>query len=308
MRLELRGSQTGLSLYHEGAYLATYRALNDCILDLTFHFRVHEFDPIVKAFMEAPACEIIEPFEYRGVCTEMFLPTDTVFSYVYYRNTLSELFECFSFHEERAKTHADFFEYGVQGIGIHRLNPQTKLYEFWVGGDVKTVSDVMRKLKESGMMVPGKLEEESEELNRIDVFISHKSQDYPLAKAVYDELTKAGCKVFLSEVSLPAASNTDYISAIDDALEKSKGMVVIADSIETFDSGWVHYEWSSFLNEKRSGRKSGNLITMVRKEEDIARLPYALRQYEAPDHKQPVRYQKLFWMRKRRGADDAGSG
>lgn len=137
----------------------------------------------------------------------------------------------------------------------------------------------MNELKSSGKIIPKQLEEEAGNLEQIDVFISHKSQDYSYAKAVYDELFRLGGNVFLSELSLPAMANTDYTSAIDYALEKTKGMVVIAAS-ETFDSGWVHYEWSSFLNEKRSGRKEGNLITVVLDEKSISRLPYALRQYE----------------------------
>ena len=281
IKLELQGSQTGLSLYDGNSYFATYRSLNDCVLDLIYHFRLNEFDNIVKAFREAPNCKIIEPFEYRGVCSEIFLPTDTVFRYVYYKNTLSELFDCFSFHEERAMKYDNYFGYGVQGTGIHKFNSETNLYEFWVGGSLKTVSDVMKELKASGKMIPKRLEEEFSNLEQIDVFISHKSQDYSCAKAVYDELLNLGNKVFLSEISLPAMADTDYTSAIDYALEKTKGMVVIADSIETFDSGWVHYEWSSFLNEKRSGRKTGNIITVVHDEACIAKLPYALRQYES---------------------------
>lgn len=280
IKLELRGPQTGLSLYDGNDYIATYRSLNDCVLDLTYHFAVDELDKIAKAFLRSPNCEIVEPFEYRGVCSEMFWPTDTVFRYVYYKNTLTELFECFSFHEERALRHEDYFYYGVQGTAVHRFVNDTKSYEFWVGGDIKTVSDVMQQLKKSGKFIPQKLQDEFDNLEQIDVFISHKSQDYIYAKAVYDELVKIGKKVFLSEISLPVIANADYTSAIDYALEKTQGMIVVANSIDIFDSGWVHYEWNSFLNEKRSGRKKGNLVTVVNDEESIKRLPYALRQFE----------------------------
>ena len=40
IKLELRGPQTGLSLYDGNDYIATYRSLNDCVLDLTYHFAV----------------------------------------------------------------------------------------------------------------------------------------------------------------------------------------------------------------------------------------------------------------------------
>ena len=280
INLQLRGAQTGLSLYDGDRYIATYRSLNDCLLDLAYHFHVDELDIVLKAFAHAQNCEIVAPLEYRGICSEMFWPTETIFSYVYYKNTLTELFECFSFHEERAKQYEKYFSYGVQGTGVHRFNSLTNKYEYWVGGKLKTVSDVMNELKRTGKMIPKILEDEFEDLEYIDVFVSHKSQDFAVAKAVYDELVKCGKKVFLSEISLPAMANTDYTSSIDYALEKTNGMVVIADSIELFDSGWVHYEWSSFLNEKRSGRKKGNLITVVKDEYDINKLPYPLRQFE----------------------------
>ena len=122
INLQLRGPQTGLSLYDGNRYIATYRSLNDCILDLAFHFHVDELDVLLEAFAHAQNCEIVAPLEYRGICSEMFWPTDTVFSYVYYKNTLTELFECFSFHEERAKQHEEIFSYGVQGTGIHHFN------------------------------------------------------------------------------------------------------------------------------------------------------------------------------------------
>ena len=280
IRLELTGPQTGLSLFDGKEYLATYRSVNDCILDLAYRFCVDKLENVVKAFMDKPNCGLIVPMEYRGVCSEMFWPTDTVFRYVYYRNTLTELFECFSFHEERAMQHEEYFLYGVQGTGIHRFDPDKGCYDFWVGGNLKTVADVMNELKIRGKMIPQKLKEEYQDLDQLDVFISHKSQDYACAKAVYDLLTGRGKRVFLSEISLPAMANADYTSSIDYALEKTQGMVVIADSVDIFDSGWVHYEWSSFLNEKRSGRKSGNLITVVRDEKSVGKLPYALRQFE----------------------------
>ena len=150
IRLELTGPQTGLSMFDENGYLATYRSLNDCILDLAYRFCVDKLENVVKAFTDKSALEITAPMEYRGVCSEMFWPTDTIFRYVYYKNTLTELFDCFSFHEERAMRHSEHFLYGVQGTGIHRFNPDKGWYDFWVGGDLKTVADVMNELKMRG--------------------------------------------------------------------------------------------------------------------------------------------------------------
>ena len=274
--LRMCGPQTGLSLFDGEDYCATYRSLNECILDLTYRYRIAELDRICEAFKTGPNCSVLEPFVYRGVCSELFIPTDTVFRYVYYKNSLKELFDCFAYHEERAFKHEEIFLYGVQGSGIHKFNAETNKYEFWVGGNVKTVCDVMQYLKQNKMEVPGQV---LEEFDRIDVFISHKSQDYAVARPIYDLLTKTK-NVFLSEVSIPNIANTDYTATIDHALEKTRGMLVVATNPDVFNSGWVNYEWNSFLNEKRSGRKDGNLVTLVSQPSDIDRLPYALRQFE----------------------------
>ena len=100
------------------------------------------------------------------------------------------------------------------------------------------------------------------------------------AKFEYDYLVSKGVSVFLSEMSLPALSNADYFAEIDKALERARNIVVVATSKENVLSGWVQYEWSTFANEKRSGRKEGNIITLVDNNMGIADLPILLRQYE----------------------------
>lgn len=281
IRLELRGPQTGLSMYDGDSYIATYRSVNDCIMDLIYRYQISEFEEIISAFNNAPnRTSVIEPYKYRGVCSEMFWPTDTIFRYVYYDNTLAGIFEKFSYHEQRAIRCEQHFSYGVQGTGIHLFNPQTSQYEMWVGGNLKSVSDIMAEAKKQGKIIPDNVLEEYKQDTEFDVFISHKSEDYAIAKKVYDVLTNEGFKVFLSEISLVNIANSDYTSAIDETLEKTHNMVVIATSIEKINSGWVQYEWSSFLNEKRSGRKKGNLITVVVDDGIIPTLPYALRQFE----------------------------
>lgn len=81
-------------------------------------------------------------------------------------------------------------------------------------------------------------------------------------------------------MSLPALSNADYSAEIDKALEKARNIVVIATCKENVLSGWVQYEWSAFANEKRSGRKTGNIITLIDDKMPITDLPILLRQFE----------------------------
>lgn len=286
LKFELRGPQTGMSVYDDTRYLGTYGSVHELMLDLIYRFEVDDLDEIVKNSRLANQ-NIIEPFKYRGVCSELFWPTDKSMRYIYYCNTLSELFDKFAIHERRAAEHEDVFSYGAQGTGIYIFNKATLKYEFWVGGnELHTVEDVMNEVKKQGLTIPSSFEEEydpiviNELTTGYDVFVSHKSDDYKIAERVYDTLLKEGLNVFLSEKSLPAIANADYIAEIDKALENTRHLIVIASDVENINSGWVRYEWSSFLNEKLSGRKNGNIITVVTNNISFDKLPLGLRHYE----------------------------
>lgn len=115
----------------------------------------------------------------------------------------------------------------------------------------------------------------------ITVFISYKSADIAIAEKVNRFLLSKGYGVFFSRDSLPNLGRSEYTRAIDSALDNAQHLVVIADSAEKVCSQWVMYEWESFLNEKRSGRKRGNVIVLITENMSIEELPYALRQVEA---------------------------
>lgn len=112
------------------------------------------------------------------------------------------------------------------------------------------------------------------------VFISHNHRDYNLAKKIYDHLAQHGTETFLSEVSLPQLGSCDYMKEIDKALETSQHMVVAGTSVENIMSGWVEAEWRLFINEKRSERKTGNIITVIDGGLKPGDLPMSLRYYE----------------------------
>lgn len=115
------------------------------------------------------------------------------------------------------------------------------------------------------------------------VFLSHNHKDYELAKRIYDHVSQLGSNAFLSEVSLPELGSCDYMQEIDKALELAEHMVVAGTSIENIMSGWVEAEWRLFINEKRSGRKSGNIITVIDSGLGLGELPMSLRYYEVID-------------------------
>ena len=113
-----------------------------------------------------------------------------------------------------------------------------------------------------------------------DVFLSHSSKDSLRAKELADALTAAGKRVFFSPDSLPALGSADYMKAIDEALEGSRHFILFGTKKENILSSWVEAEWRLFINEMRSGRKSGNFLTAVAGDLSPAELPLSLRYYE----------------------------
>jgi hypothetical protein len=273
--LRRRGPQIGWALFHGDEYLASYMGMQECLLDLAYHW---DSGAPMRTY-EGPL------FRYRGVCSEMYWPTDTISRYVCYGNKLSDIFEEFAVHERRAIAHGEVFTYGVQGSGIHIFNFETQRYELWVGGNaLKSATEIMHEIKVDHKTIPTNLPEDVSaaiQTNGWDVFISHKHEFYPDAKKVYDLLQSWGKQVFLSEESLPKLANADYCSTISECLEQARHLIVIADSKENLLSGWVKYEWESFFNEKLSGRKSGNIVVVLTASMRPEQLPYQLRQVQA---------------------------
>jgi tetratricopeptide (TPR) repeat protein len=112
------------------------------------------------------------------------------------------------------------------------------------------------------------------------IFISAKSEDYTHARQVYSFLIAHGYSVFFSDQTLPHMGNTDYRKEIDRALESAKHLIVVTSRKENVESKWVEAEWGSFINEKRSGRKNGNILILIAGTMQIEDLPISLRSYE----------------------------
>jgi hypothetical protein len=115
---------------------------------------------------------------------------------------------------------------------------------------------------------------------RVRVFVSAKSGDYEYAAQVYRRLGDAGVAAFFSQESLPALGNADYRREIDRALDEADHMIVVTSSIDHVLASWVEAEWGFFINEKRSGRKRGNLVTVVVGALRPTDLPPSLRYFE----------------------------
>lgn len=117
-------------------------------------------------------------------------------------------------------------------------------------------------------------------MNTVDVFISANSSDFSFAWIVHDFLTEHGLSVFFCEKSLPLVGESDYRKQIFKAIDKAQHMVVVTSSKSNAESDWVQDEWGTFLNEKRSKRKTGNLVTVVTGELRPENLPIELRQQQ----------------------------
>jgi len=115
---------------------------------------------------------------------------------------------------------------------------------------------------------------------RVRVFISAKSSDYEYAAQVYRRLGDAGVAAFFSRESLPAVGSSDYRREIDRALDEADHMIVVTSSVDHVLASWVEAEWGFFINEKRSGRKRGNLVTVVVGALGPTDLPPSLRYFE----------------------------
>lgn len=101
-------------------------------------------------------------------------------------------------------------------------------------------------------------------MQEYDVFISCKSDDYPLAEKVYDFLTERGKRVFLASKELRKLGESEYRNVIEKAIYGCKHIIVVASEADFLVSKWVKYEWDLFLDCKLAGKKDGNLITILK--------------------------------------------
>ena len=114
-----------------------------------------------------------------------------------------------------------------------------------------------------------------------DVFISCKSEDYHYAHLIYKFLTEElGYVVFLADAELRKKGVAEYGEVIDEALDSAEHLILFSSKIEYINSSYVKNEWRTFLEEKRSGRKPGNILTVL-KDVTISSLPISLRHFQS---------------------------
>lgn len=113
-----------------------------------------------------------------------------------------------------------------------------------------------------------------------DVFISCKSEDYESAKLIYNFLREQNYKVFLADTELRKKGNAEYGKVIDEALDSAAHLILYTSRAEYATSSYVESEWRIFIEEKRAGRKHGNLISVLDGIE-VSVLPISLRHFQS---------------------------
>ena len=121
-----------------------------------------------------------------------------------------------------------------------------------------------------------------EQQKKYDVFISSKSEDYPIAREICSFLEDKGYAVFFAEKSIPFGADSLFKKTIDDALDIARNMIVVCSNPEFLKDGWVYYEWNTFSVEILSGRKSkSNILTVIDASLSVNKLPIGLRSYQS---------------------------
>lgn len=119
-----------------------------------------------------------------------------------------------------------------------------------------------------------------------DVFLSCKSEDYSKAEPIYHWLVANGHSTFFAPISLKVSKihgePVVFGDEIDDALDEADNMIVFTSNAEYVKKGYVKDEWRTYVEEQRTGRKTGMLITIL-DEVRIEELPIRLRSVQSFD-------------------------
>lgn len=117
-------------------------------------------------------------------------------------------------------------------------------------------------------------------MDKYDVFISCKSEDYKYAEEIYNFLNSHGIYTFLASKELRILGESEYRRAISKALKDAYHLIVFASNPEYIESTWVEYEWDMFVNAKLKKKKKGNIVTIL-KNVDTDDIPMDLWKYES---------------------------
>ncbi len=125
-------------------------------------------------------------------------------------------------------------------------------------------------------------------MEKIDVFISfkntengQKTPDASLAVQLKREIESKNNLNPFTMTKLSLACESNYRKAIDKALDEANYLIVVGSKPEFFKSGWLEYEWGTYLGEVISNRKKGEIFTVRMNGMQISDLPLSLRKYQS---------------------------
>lgn len=96
-----------------------------------------------------------------------------------------------------------------------------------------------------------------------DVFISCKSQDYPLAHELYDYLKENGFIPFIADYSIKEVGIDQYTAVIGEVINVSNNMIVFATNVDYLETSYVKAEWHAFINDINTGYKPNAKIVSI---------------------------------------------
>ena len=107
-----------------------------------------------------------------------------------------------------------------------------------------------------------------------DVFISCKSEDYALARDLYEFLKNNGFKPFLADISIKEVGIDQYTALIGEVINACDNMVVFATNSDYLETPYVAAEWHAFINAKNTGRKpNSKIVTILSPRINIYNIP-----------------------------------
>lgn len=114
-----------------------------------------------------------------------------------------------------------------------------------------------------------------------DLFVSANGRDFGVANEVRAEIERWGLRVFFCEATAADLGTTNFTKTIYAALDSADNFLFVASEPPVPGaaaiSGWCRAEVETFVNERNSGRKRGNLCSVLLGSMSVERLPLELR-------------------------------
>lgn len=104
------------------------------------------------------------------------------------------------------------------------------------------------------------------------------TKEFEIARKLFEHLEENyKGEVFFSEECLSSSGDALFMKEIDNALNEAKVLIVVSDTPSYVYTNWVTREYTLFANDIASGRKEGQMYTLITPNCDSNLLPISLR-------------------------------